>query len=234
VAALALALGFTATTRAAAEEGVALAIIYDTSGSMAEPVPAGPGTTAPKYVIANKALGNIVDRIERFATNGSAQTPRKVEAGLYVFRKGQAAAAVPFGPLDAQAFRKWVGHFSRPNGDTPLGRSIEVAAKAVLASPLNHKHIVVITDGMNTAGPDPQTVINKITQGGDHNPSGLAFHFVAFDVDASVFAGVKSLGATVVPAANEQQLNARLEYIFEKKILLEDEEPKSPAPAKTN
>jgi hypothetical protein len=33
----------------------------------------------------------------------------------------------------------------------------------------------------------------------------------------------------VVGAANEQQLNTQLEFIFEKKILLEDEEPARPA-----
>jgi hypothetical protein len=48
---------------------------------------------------------------------------------------------------------------------------------------------------------------------------------VAFDVDAKVFAGVKKLGATVVSAANESQLNTQLEFVLEKKILLEDEEP---------
>ena len=53
----------------------------------------------------------------------------------------------------------------------------------------------------------------------------MAVHFVAFDVDAKVFEGVKKLGATVVEASNENQLNTQLEFILEKKILLEDEEP---------
>jgi hypothetical protein len=53
----------------------------------------------------------------------------------------------------------------------------------------------------------------------------VSVHFVAFDVDAKVFEGVKKLGATVVGASNESQLNAQLGFILEKKILLEDEEP---------
>jgi hypothetical protein len=36
---------------------------------------------------------------------------------------------------------------------------------------------------------------------------------------------LKKLGATVVSAADEKQLNAQLEYILQRKILLEDEEP---------
>jgi len=48
---------------------------------------------------------------------------------------------------------------------------------------------------------------------------------VAFDVDAKVFAAVKKQGATVVGAADEKQLDAQLQFILQKKILLEEEEP---------
>ena len=47
----------------------------------------------------------------------------------------------------------------------------------------------------------------------------------AFDVDAKVFDPVKKLGATVVGAADETQLNNQLQFILQKKILLEEEEP---------
>jgi len=53
----------------------------------------------------------------------------------------------------------------------------------------------------------------------------LSLHFVAFDVNAAEFKGVKALGATVLGAADEKQLNSQLEFILEKKILLEEEEP---------
>src|SRR6476620_9955199 len=88
---------------AGGEEGIALAVVYDTSGSMKESVPAGPGKTAPKYVIANQALNAIVDRISGYATNAHSGTPRKIEAGLYIFRDAGAAEAVKYGPFDAEA-----------------------------------------------------------------------------------------------------------------------------------
>ncbi|GEM_PF-590074 len=224
-------LGFQAAQAASgSEEGIALAIVYDTSGSMRESVPAGEGKMLPKYVIANKALGAIVDRISQYASNSPANAPRKIEVGLFVFKDPTAVEAVPYGPFNPEAIKAWVRHFSQPNGATPLGNSIRVASKSVLASPLTHKHIVIITDGMNTSGPAPQAVIpgikKKLTsQGGGE----VFFHFVAFDVDAKVFAPVKRQGATVLAAANEQQLNSQLEFIFERKILLEDEEPRRPA-----
>src|SRR5438128_2787912 len=56
---------------AAEEEGVALAIIYDTSGSMREPVRDTNGKPTPKYLIANRALESIANQIQLFATNKS-------------------------------------------------------------------------------------------------------------------------------------------------------------------
>ncbi len=214
---------------AATEEGIALAIVYDTSGSMRETVASGPGKTAAKYIVANKALSTIADRLDRFSTNSPSGSPRKVEVGLYIFRGSSAAPVVPFGPRQPGAIQKWVAGFTDPNGTTPLGNSISVASKAVSASALNHKHVLILTDGMNTSGPPPETVIPMIQRSGTNAPS---FHFVAFDVDAKVFEPVKKLGATVLGASNEQQLNSQLEYIFERKILLEDEEPSRPAAVK--
>jgi hypothetical protein len=59
--------------------------------------------------------------------------------------------------------------------------------------------------------------------------TGISTHFVAFDVDAKVFAPVKKLDATVVAAADEKQLDTQLQFILQQKILLEEEEtPKKP------
>src|SRR5678816_144710 len=67
---------------AAEEEGIAVAIVYDTSGSMKETVRTATGGYSPKYRIANKALESIVQRIQSFATNTSGGTPRKIYCGL--------------------------------------------------------------------------------------------------------------------------------------------------------
>jgi hypothetical protein len=210
---------------AAAEDGVALAIVYDTSGSMADPVRDGTGKPAPKYVIANRALAAIATRIESFATNTPAGSPRQVQAGLFVFADPQARAAIPFGRFDAAAFRSWAQEFKRPRGGTPLGTAISAAGRAVLASGLSRKHVLVLTDGESNAGPAPAAVLADLRRQAAQQQSSLSIHFVAFDVDAKVFDGVKKLGATVLGASNESQLKTQLDFILEKKILLEDEEP---------
>ena len=220
-----------APVAAADEEGVAVAIIYDTSGSMNEPVKDQTGKPAPKYQIANRALTAIASRLQTFATNATAGAPRNIQAGLFTFRNGAAHVALPFGPFDAGALTNWARDFSSPEGNTPLGLTVRAAGKAVLNSGLTRKHVLVITDGVNTAGPDPATMLARLQQEAIQRQTAVSVHFVAFDVDAKVFDGVKKLGATVVGAANESQLNQQLEFILEKKILLEDEEtppPKKP------
>ncbi len=210
---------------AAADEGVAVAFVYDTSGSMKEPVRDGTGKMVPKYVVANRALQNIAARIRAFATNGTAGAARNVQAGLFVFTSNGSRQAVPFGRFDAAALEKWAQGFSAPEGGTPLGTALADASRAVLASGLTRKHVLVITDGLNTVGPEPAVVLPGLKEQAEKKQTGLSVHFVAFDVDAKVFEGVKKQGATVVGAANELQLNTQLEFILEKKILLEDEEP---------
>ena len=215
----------TPCARAADEDGVAVAILYDTSGSMKETVRDAKGKQSPKYVIANRALIGIARHIQVFATNSASGSPRRIDAGLFIFDNNSAREVVKFGPFNESAFEEFAKDFSNPVGNTPLGNSLNVAARAVLNSPLSKKHVLVITDGMNTYGPQPSAVMPHLKQQAEQKKTGLSFHFVAFDVAAKVFDGVKKQGATVVAAADEKQLDTQLQFILAKKILLEDEEP---------
>jgi uncharacterized protein YegL len=213
------------TCHAAGEEGVALAIIYDTSGSMHDAVRDSSGHSSPKYIIANRALEAVAKQIQAFASSTVGPAPRKVEAGLFVFSGDTAREAVKFGPFDAAVLEQFARNFSTPSGNTPLGNALSVATRKVMSSPLSRKHVLIITDGMNTAGPTPVAVMPKLKQQAEEKQMSVSVHFVAFDVDAKVFDSVKKLGATVVGASDEKQLNTQLEYILQRKILLEEEEP---------
>jgi uncharacterized protein YegL len=219
--------GFSATPVRAAEEGVALAIVYDTSGSMKDPVPDQSGGLTPKYVIANRALVKVAKQIQAFADK-NANSPRKIEAGLFVFKNSGATEAIPFGPFDEASFERFAKRFAHPNGNTPLGNALSVASRAVLNSPLSRKHVLVITDGMNTAGPAPGAVLPRLKRLAEEKGAAFSVHFIAFDVDAKDFNSVKKQGATVVSAADEKQLNSQLDFILQQKILLEDEEAPKP------
>ena len=206
------------------EEGVAVAIVYDTSGSMKGLVRDGAGKKSPKYEIANRALAAIAQRLQHFSTNTAGGPSRKIEAGLFIFSGKGAREAIPFGPFDAKALEAWAKNFYQPDRGTPLGRAVEAAGKAVLRSKLSRKHVLVITDGLNNVGPDPASAMSDLKGQAEQKQTALSVHFVAFDVDAKVFDPVKKLGATVVGAADEPQLKTQLEFILQRKILLEDEE----------
>lgn len=209
-------------------DGVALAIVYDTSGSMRDPVPDQTDKPTPKYLIANHALITVTHQIEAFVTNSPGGAPRKVEAGVFIFKSDSAWPVIPFGPFAAKPIEDWAHHFDRPDGNTPLGNALTVASQAVLHSSLSHKHVLVITDGMNTAGPKPERVLPSILNQAKQAGGSVSVHFIAFDTDAKLFDPIKKLGATVVSASNENQLNTQLGFILQRQILLEDEAPQKP------
>ena len=122
------------SARAADRDGVAVAIIYDTSGSMQDAGRDGAGKKSPKYVIANRALESIATRIQTFATNTASGEPRNIQAGLFTFDGTDAKIAVKFGPFDARAFHDWAQNFKHPNGTTPLGKALKAAGQTVLNS----------------------------------------------------------------------------------------------------
>jgi len=200
---------------------VALAIVYDTSGSMRDAVRDVGGRGAPKYVIGNRALLAVIGRLESFRGEEPAGAAVRLETGLFTFDGKQARAAVRLGKFDARELRHWAKSFIAPDGPTPLGPAVQMAADALLERKAGRSHVLVITDGENTAGPDPATVIRALNQQASPSGEKISFHFVAFDVNANAFKAIKEQGATVVSAADEKELNDQLEFILEEKILLE-------------
>lgn len=219
-----LLFGVVFSLTASAAEGVAIAIVLDTSGSMKGVVRDGKGGRSPKFEIGNRALKSVVGKIEQFATNGPKS--RTVQAGLFTFSGDGAREVVKFGKFDANAMRNWIQNYPGPQSGTPLGRALESASEAVLKSDLSQKHVLVITDGENTVGPDPSQVLPRLIKQAERSGKILFTHFIAFDVAANVFAPLKRQGATVVAAADEKQLNQQLDFVLEEKILLEKDDKK--------
>jgi len=214
------------------QEGIALAIVFDTSGSMKDAVPNRDGRPTPKYVIANRALQAVADQLETFVKGAAPGATRRLQTGLIVFKDGHPRDAIAFSENAPDRLRRWAADFRQPAGSTPLGESLRLASQRVLASPLSRKHVLVVTDGINTAGPAPEQVLPGLRRTAEQKQTVLGVHFIAFDVNARVFDPVKRLGATVVGAMNEGQLRSQLQTILAQKILLEDEEPPAPGTGK--
>jgi len=215
----ACALCFMADVGTANDEAVAVAILCDTSGSMNQAVKSAAGGREPKHQIANRALVAIVERLEKY----NAANKRALFAGLFSFAGNGAQELVKPGPFDASALRAAIGKIPKPTSGTPLGNAIDQATRALEKVKAGSRHVLVITDGESTSGPIPEAVLPKLQDEALKSGVPVYFHFVAFDVDARVFAGVKKAGATVVSASDEKQLNDKIGFILEEKILLEKE-----------
>jgi len=211
---------------AKADPGVALAIVFDTSGSMGETVMNRSGRGESKDVIARRALDALVKQLREFVTNAPAGTVRSLETSLYVFSANGAREIVAPGPFDAAQAANWSKEIPRPGGGTPLGTAAQAGARSVMNSKYDRRHVLILTDGLNTVGPAPEAALAPLLKQAERDNKMFFAHFVAFDVAAKQFDPVKKLGATVLGAANESELNTQIAFILEEKILLEAEDPK--------
>jgi hypothetical protein len=198
-----------------APPALALVILYDGSGSMANKVPNLNGEPTPKYQLANNAVRTIAQKMENYRTNKNVA----IDAGLVYFTQGTIKVGIPFQMFRAPMFESWARSFQSPNGGTPLGEGIKKANQMLAESHALKKHILIVTDGESNRGETPQSVLRRMKDAQDST----SVYFVAFDVSAKVFDPVKKLGATVVSAANESELKSGIDNLLGKRILLEAE-----------
>ena len=214
-----LAGSFTATAQTnqpgAGLPALALVILYDGSGSMAQKVPNVRGEPTPKYELANNAVATIAQKTQEYCASKHVA----VDTGLVYFTDATVKTGIPLRPFKASDFETWAAGFHSPDGGTPLGDGILEANRMLAQSGAAKKHILIVTDGESNKGQTPAAVLGEMKARQDFT----SVYFVAFDVSAKVFKPVKDLGATVVSAANESELKTQIDALLGKKILLEAE-----------
>ncbi len=208
------------------QEGIAAAILLDTSGSMKDAVQGADRKPKPKIKVAQDALLNL---LQQFSAFGQKHPDKKLLVGIYDFsaRKGQPSCreVVRLGPLDLSAAQGAIKNI-QPEGATPIGDAMITAKRDLAATGFSHRHILVITDGENNIGYLPGDVTKVIA--GEPDSDRAAIYFIAFDIGAEVFDPVKDAGGLVLAAESEQQLTDTLDFILTGKILVE--QPPSPPP----
>ncbi len=136
-----------------------LVLVLDSSGSMKEP--AGDGQT--KIVAARTALTRVVDKLP-----APAQVGLRVY-GATVFKQGQPGACtdtqltVPIGTDNRAQLRTAIAKY-KPFGETPIGYSLQQAAKDL--GPSGQRTIVLVSDGEATCAPEPCEVARSIAKQG--------------------------------------------------------------------
>lgn len=191
-----------------------IVVLLDASSSMREDVPDAEGKKRPKQEIAREALERIVDITAAWTR---AHDEAEVRMGLYQFSGSVLELSAP-APFDPARLREALGRV-QPSTGTAIGGALEAAYRALYATGCLRKHIVCITDGQNSSGPEPAEVARRYHRatGGD-----VQVHFVAFDTSARSLRFLEEIQGSAVEAADGEELRARLNEIYERRILVEE------------
>jgi Ca-activated chloride channel homolog len=114
----------------------AVFICIDTSGSMQST-----DVTPTRAAAAKAAAAAFIDAL-----------PAGIRAGVISFSSG-AAVVAPLSP-DHSAVKSALDQVPSPNGATAIGDALQLAAQSL--PPSGHRVVILITDGVNNVGVDPQ------------------------------------------------------------------------------
>ena len=202
---------------AASRDGVAAAILIDVSGSMDRA--AGGGDRTKKIVVARRAALDLVDQFAKYAKDHPGEP---VQLGIYEFsrRPGEpdCREVIAMGPPDRTTAAASVDRMNA-DGGTPIGNAMIAGKRALDATGLSRRHLLVITDGDNTDGFRPDEVAAGLLRVPDAERASL--YFVAFDTDGRRFEPVKKSGGLVLEAVNAKALGETLDMLLSGKILIE-------------
>ena len=191
--------------------GAAVAILIDTSGSMRDDAA---GDSRPKYVVAPEALEQTLDATEAFI----ARRPDfPIKIGIYSF-SSHVRQLLPIQPYDRAAIRAALARVPRPGGGTAIGEALADARPDLYRAGVFRKYLLVVTDGENTSGRNPEDVARDIFR---RSEGAVQVYFVAFDTSPEKFAFLKEVGGDVIGAGTGVELRQALDGIYQGKILAE-------------
>ena len=203
-------------TAPADRDGIAALVVMDVSGSMADPVQQG---GPPKIEIARRSALAL---IQQFANYATAHPGEPVLVGLYEFSGASGEdtrEVIPLSQADPQRAQDALAGM-RARGGTPIGDAMIVGKRVLDRSGLTRRHLLVVTDGENTDGREPEDVMAALSRRPpEERPS---VYFVAFDIAANRFDSVRDAGGLVLAAGNERELNDTLSSLLTGKILVEE------------
>jgi len=191
--------------------GAAVAILVDTSGSMKD---RAPGDARPKSLVARESLEAMLDATDAFV----AKRPDfPIKIGIYSFSSAVRTLR-PIQAYDRAAIRAALAELPEPGGGTAIGDAMREARPALYRAGVFRKYLLVVTDGENTRGRNPETVARDIWDKSEH---AVQVYFVAFDTSTDKFAFLKEVGGDVIGAGSGTELRTALDGIYQGKILAE-------------
>jgi uncharacterized protein YegL len=191
---------------------VGLFFCLDTSGSMARLI-----DNTRKIDISKAAMQHVVAQIAAYTR---AHPQKQVKVGVCAF-SDQATVVQPLKAFDPDRLSEVIQSL-QPSGNTAIGEALSLALQGILATGVETKAILVMTDGENNRGVSPEQVVEAIK----HNRNNRKVHtadihlfLVAFDIQARVFDGVKKAGAVVKESRDQKSLEEILQTLVAEVLL---------------
>jgi hypothetical protein len=204
-------------------EGVAAAILLDTSGSMKNPVSDADGSARAKLDIARRAMLQVLKQFDAYA---KAHPGLEARLGIYEFsgrpKRPACRPVVLLSQPDLKIAEPLLQQMVA-DGNTPIGDAMIEAKRDLDATGISRLHLLVITDGENNQGYSPGDVTLALGQQPDEKRA--AVYFIAFDIAKDKFQAVMDAGGMVLGASSGQELKQTLDSILTGKILVEQPEP---------
>jgi hypothetical protein len=201
--------------------GISVVIAVDCSGSMSEaPLSGG----QEKYKQAAAALLSVCDVLDRLlAEEGQAL---RLRVGLIGFDE-RLREIMPLTDMTAASLRKLRELASRPStfepgGKTALGRAIERGVELLAQSGTLMRSLIVISDGLTTAGVEPEEVLDAVyadrnsasTRDWPVRTNATFVSVIGFDIQGEQFASLALRGARVSAASNREELSRVIERLL--------------------
>jgi len=186
------------STLAALQTGTAVAIVFDTSGSMA----------GDKLAIAKRAFAEVI--CPRLAASKERVEYSLIGCGgsAYVIQPNILLETSPVNAVNSLS----------ASGGTPLGESIMEAYQQLSMSHCDRKYIFILSDGAPT-GIAPQDIIGPMkSQGVD-----VGIYVVGFQSDQANYQPIADLGGHVLMADDATSLGITCDTIFRQILKCEAE-----------
>lgn len=208
--------------------GLSVVVAVDVSGSMTDRPSTGPQVA--KYIQASAALTEVLKVLGGLVAPQKDGTSLLVKFSLISF-SDEVRVLLPPTVLTAasleplEAFAAAPENF-KPGGSTAIGAAVEKGTEILAQSGTIMRSLIVITDGENTAGIAPESVLDAVYANRNSastaevpvTTSSTLVSFIGFDIDASRFAGLAEKGARVTGASDQAQLVAELRGLLEADI----------------
>ncbi len=179
-------------------------IILDTSGSMDEKLD---GTK--KIDSAKENLEQMLQEVNKYNMK-----MHNVKAGLLYFEGRTVKCAVAMSDLNYDIMSKEVNKFTANfSTGTPLGVALAYAERQVDKYP-GKRNIIMLTDGENTNGREPENIYEDIIATNEEfNDGKTTLYVIAYDTNKNNFRELEKFGATIYEAKSAADLTKVLTVI---------------------